>query len=612
VEASDPEFMLSNASVAYIDYLGARAMIFEYIAQELCSVTQNRIPAIKRQIFDALNGQIKLDGDEPLTLPNVFDFFDFVNADPNLDIPTPEFVFYKDLNLRPCAVEHPDAGLQYDVRKVRETIALKRNEFRDTLQVAPQQQLDAIEKEEGLLIEYLTFTNRQKLLGASRATLLGSWANLLLVMFEANDLKGTPKMAFLLQALQAILPTLEAYSTLSPAEAFELARVAKVLLFKLDFDFDDDDTVSGLGKEKFTVGNLISDKLFQLFQVCLNSIGKWAGSAELRALYYGICYRYLTAVVDRDTAASHNRSTRSLVTARTRTLKAIQIHGDRLLNVICDDAYGSDTACQTAAMILLSALVHTSRSTDEDIPIVESLNRLNFIGVFVDSLKTILSDWLAVVPASLRGRTTTNLLFNHNRKAEAFSAEQDAAADAERYLTAKLALLLQIAQTRQGAKYVLQAGLFRALELAGVFAADPELEVDAEDIRALEKHYSLLVALARIVGAAVLARGAHNVVQGRRFLTQHRMLVVHTLKRSAGIGIVGSGGLQHQDVLRSRVRDAEEQAVLQERVEELAEAFMLLIAATGFLEVCLPPFPFPFLSFLFFGLYFWGWFEVVA
>ncbi|KAK4238936.1 nucleoporin Nup186/Nup192/Nup205 [Achaetomium macrosporum] len=579
VEASDPEFMLCNASIAYIDYLGARAMIFEYIAQELCSVTQNRIPSIKRQIFDALNGQIKLDGDEPLTLPNIFDFFDFVNPDPNLDIPPPEFVFYKDLNLRPCTVELPDAGLQYDIHKVRETIALKRNEFRDTLQVAPQQHLDAIEKEEGILIEYLTFTNRQKLLSASRITLLGSWANLLLVMFEANDLTGTPKMAFLLQALQAILPTFEAYSTLGPAEAFELARVAKVLLFKLDFDDDDDDTLSGLGKEKFTVGNLISDKLFQLFQICLSSIGKWAGSAELRALYYGICYRYLTAVVDRDTATSHNRSTRSLTTARTRTLKAIQILGDRLLNVICDDAYGSDTACQTAAMTLLGALVHTSRSTDEDIPVIESLNRLNFIGVLVDSLKTILSDWLAVVHTSLPFNN------NNNQKVSTLRAEQDAAADAERYLAAKLALLLQIAQTRQGAKYILQANLFRALELSGVFAADPELEVNAEDIRALEKHYTLLVALARILGAAVLARGAHNVVQGRRFLTQHRMLVVHTLKRSAGIGIVGTGGLYPDGGRgRSRVRDAEEQAVLQERVEELAEAFMLLITATGFLE----------------------------
>jgi nuclear pore complex protein Nup205 len=318
LQANSPEFLLSNASMAYIDYLGARAMMFEYIGKELCSVSQNRIPSVKRQIFDALNGQIKMDSEEPLSLANIFDFFDFLNPDANWDVPAPQFVFYKDLDLRPSAVEHPHAGLQYNIHKVRETIALKRNEFRDTFQVAPQQHLDAIETEERILVEYLTFTNRQKQFSASRLTLLRAWANLLLVMFEANDFKGTPKMAFLLQALQAILPTLEAYSTLSPAEAFELARVAKVLLFKLDLsDDDDDNAASTVEKEKFTIGNLISDKLFQLFQVCLSSIGKCAGSSELRALYYGICYRYLTAVVDKDTAATaaHSRSTRSVATA---------------------------------------------------------------------------------------------------------------------------------------------------------------------------------------------------------------------------------------------------------------------------------------------------------
>ncbi|KAK4106052.1 hypothetical protein N658DRAFT_415457 [Parathielavia hyrcaniae] len=613
LEASNPGFLLSDASVAYVDYLGVRAMIFEYMSKELCSVSQNRIPSIKRQIFDALNGQIKLDDGEPLNLANIFDLFDFLNPDATWSADVPQFVFYKDLDLKPSAVEHPEAGLQYNIHKVRETVALKRNEFRGTLQVVPQQHLDAIDSEERLLVEYLTFTNRLKLFAASRLTLLRAWANLLLVMFEANDFRGTPKMAFLLQALQAILPVLESYSTLSPAEAFELARIAKVLLFKLDISDADDGTTSVLGKEKFSVGNLVSDKLFQLFQLCLGSIGRWAGSAELRALYYGICYRYLTAVVDKDTAsaAAHNRSTRSLATARIKTLKAIQLDGSRLLNVICDDAYGSDTACQTAATIVLSALVHTSRRSsaapsDDDTQIIDSLNRLNFIGVLVDSLKTILADWLAVISPT----TTTSSSSDNNTT----TAHQQAA-EAEQYINAKLALLLQIAQTRPGAKYVLQANMFHALELSGVFAADPELllvnhsnnnnsrspPININNTRALERHYALLVALARIIGAAVLARGAHNVVQGRRFLTQHRMLVVHTLKRSAGIGMVGGGGNHHHHhaggVVAARgdglmpggggggAGDREVQAAaLEERIEELAEAFMLLITATGFLE----------------------------
>ncbi|KAK3322300.1 nucleoporin Nup186/Nup192/Nup205 [Apodospora peruviana] len=575
LETGNPEFLLTDASLAYIDFLGTRAMAFEYIGKELCSVSQNRIPTTKRQIFDALNGQIKADSNEPINVPNIFDFFDFLSLDGQWDIAAPQFGYYKDLDLSGCAEEDPVSGLQYNAHKVQEVLWLKRNESRNTGQLIPQDEMLAIEREEVLLMEYIVYTNRYRRFTAHRLKLLRAWTNLLLVMLEANDFKGTPKMAFLLQTLQAILPSLEAFSTMSAAEAYELARAAKVLLFKLDFF--DASAPAGLDKDSVTIGNLISDKLFQLFQVCLNSIGRWAGSAELRAVYYSICYRYLTGVVDKTASA---QSSQRMATSRQKTVKTILAAGERLLNVICDDAYGSDTNCQTAAMILLGALAHLGRA-DDDASVVDTLNRLNFIGVLVDSLKTILQDWLAIIKEN-------NLA-------------------AEQYAKAKLALLLQLCQTRPGAKFVLQANLFRALELAGVFAADPELEIDVRNTRALEKHYGLLVSLARIIGAAVLARGSHNVLQGRKFLKQHRMMVVHTLKRSAGIGTVGNGGAGagagagfngmrstynghgHGASVMTAAGDTEAQAALEERIEELAEAFMLLITATGFLEVKYPP-----------------------
>lgn len=565
LDAGNPEFLLTDASVSYIDFLSTRAMAFQYIGKELCSVSQNRIPTTKRQIFDALNGQVKAENNEPINIPNIFDFFDFLPLEDQWDIPTPQFAYYKDLDLSPCAEEDPVAGLQYNPIRVQEVLWLKRNEARSTGQIVPQEQLSAIEREEAILKEFIVYGNRHRRFGAQRLLVLKAWANLLLIMFEANDFKGTPKMAFLLQALQAILPSLEAFGTLSVAEAYELARVARVLLFKLDFS--DAIAPTSLDKESVTIGNLISDKLFQLFQVCLNCIGRWTGSAELRAMYYSICYRYLTGVVDKN---GNTPASQRLATSRQRTLKTIIAAGERLINVICDDAYGSDTNCQTAAMILLGALVNIG-SADDDAAVIDTLNRLNFIGVLVDSLKSVLSDWLAII--------------------------DEGNVSAEQYARAKLALLLQLCQTRAGAKFVLQANLFRALELSGVFAADPELEIDARNTSALEKHYSLLVSLARIVGAAVLSRGSHNILQGRRFLQQHRMLLVHTLKRSAGIGTVGNGPagagtvngrstFGGKDSILVGARDVEAQAKLEDRIEELAEAFMLLITATGFLEVC--------------------------
>lgn len=45
------------------------------------------------------------------------------------------------------------------------------------------------------------------------------------------------------------------------------------------------------------------------------------------------------------------------------------------------------------------------------------------------------------------------------------------------YCNAKLALLLQIAQTRFGAATVLNAGLFHAIKESGLFVVDPDLGV---------------------------------------------------------------------------------------------------------------------------------------
>lgn len=140
----------------------------------------------------------------------------------------------------------------------------------------------------------------------------------------------------------------------------------------------------------------------------------------------------------------------------------------------------------------------------------------------------------------------------------------------EHYHNAKLALLSQLCQTRDGAKYVLHAGLFRAIEQSGLFAVDPELQVSSADPTALERHYALLVKVTRVLGAAIISRASHNVLQGRRFLTEHRMLVMHVLKRSAGIGAGGTGQMERK---------------LGQRIDELAEALLLIISATEFLEV---------------------------
>ncbi|CAK7265473.1 hypothetical protein SEPCBS57363_001601 [Sporothrix epigloea] len=572
-----PEFPATEASVGFIEFWALRAMTLEYVGIELCSVSQNRLPSLKRRIFNALNGKVIDDNNEAIEVATVFDLYDFLssnNSTAHWDIPAPHFKRLRDLDLRAAMVNEAsvatagtgaDYTTLYDLDKAREIVLLKTAETvkaSGAVEKALEELRDDMHREEVMLLEYLAFLNRQKQLTSNLQVVLQSWAKLLLVMFEANKFAGAAQVSFLLQALQAILPGLEASSAENPVQAFELAKLAEVLLYKLFSEKDvadgsnakteivdiNSDSVydRGLGAGKNTasalvvvdgkgrqMSSLVSDKLFQLFQICLFATCKWVGSSDLRTIYYNICYRYIAGILDKD-----NRG--FLPTGWHKANKSVSVCGERVLNVVCDDAYSCDSfTCQTAALVLLGALVRLGEH-EHDSHVVDSLNRLNFIGILVDSLKTTLQDGLAII--------------------------QSGRADHRMAHDAKFALLLQLCQTRDGAAYTLHANLFRAIELSGLFSADPELQVDPSNTAALSQHYSLLVQVARVIGAAVVSRGSHNILQGRRFLVEHRMLVMHVLKRSAGFGSASSS------------------PVLDERVEDLAEAFMVLIVATDFLE----------------------------
>lgn len=538
-------FPVTDGAPTLVDFLKLRSLTLEYIATELCMIWQGRMPGVKRRIYDALNGQVVGDGNQTIECPTAFDLFDFLLPEGLWDIPPPPLHFHKDLDVSSCLETDADANVVYNVERAKDILLLKRGDERGQGALIAAQDLVVIEKEEALILEFLLSANRQKQIATQCIKVLKSWTRLLLIMVECNDFKGTAQTSFFLQALQAVLPSLEAFASDRPEEALELARVARVLLFRLDLAATD----AG-DKKSQAIGNLVSDKLYQLFQICLQAIGKWAGSPVLRSVYYEICYRYLTGMSEQGPLSS----------SRPKTTKTIQVYGERLINVICDDAYCSEASCQTAAFILLNALVHVGRQEDDN-HVVESLNRLNFIGILVDSLRNIMQEW---------HETFASGGCRHLRcpRPGQLTLRITGYSDQQNYQNARLALLLEVAQSRAGAKYILYANVFRTLETSGLFAADPELQSDSQNSLALERHYDLLAKVVRIIAAALLSRGSHNAVQGRKFLTDNRMLVTHTLKRSAGIG------------------GAHASEGLEARIGELADGLIVVIAATRFLEVC--------------------------
>lgn len=381
VEVNGPDFLAYPAAEGYVNFLSMRAMALEYVTRELCSVSLGHTPALKRRIFDALGGQIKIDGMDVISVPSAFEFQDSLPQESQFATAAPEFKFVGELDISSCLEEDDDSNRVYNLTKVQEILLLRYNETTNAGQLILPENLELIEIEKDTLLQYLQYLNKFTQVKSYSHKVLAEWTKLLMVMTDCNEFKGTNKVSFILQTMQAMLPSLEMYSSDNPGAALELAKLAKVLLFELDFE-----TMTSTDKQSRAVENLISDKLFQLLQVCLSAIAKWAGNQELRAVYYSICYRHLTGLVDHGHGVS---------SSLRKTTKTIQAFGEKLLNVVCDDAFGGDAACQSAALILLGTLVQLGKQENENF-VVEALNRLNFIGILVDSLRDVLAEWEVV------------------------------------------------------------------------------------------------------------------------------------------------------------------------------------------------------------------------
>lgn len=130
------------------------------------------------------------------------------------------------------------------------------------------------------------------------------------------------------------------------------------------------------------MGDLVSDRLFNLFQLSLRAIISIGANPILKEYFYSISYRYLTGMSDvTGIAGVHRRP----------TMKTIKAAGDRFIDVACNDAYAGEPMCRISALLLLSTLVKMAQKENDNYSI-EALSRLNFIAILVDSIANMPSD----------------------------------------------------------------------------------------------------------------------------------------------------------------------------------------------------------------------------
>jgi nuclear pore complex protein Nup205 len=523
-------FFADAPALALQNFLQRRAAFLDYESRELRLTVKESMPTMKSRIQSVLLGTTVRPGEDPTPNPNIFDLFDFIEFTyPERSLPD-QHRFFEGVNLTSCQ-EEKEGVVQYSASLLEQVMLLKLKYWRKEGSIAPGASLDVLQSTElqltaeaqSLLGVFADWNRRQQLLRYHQ-DILQSWVQVLMVAVHSCDFDNGSRSSFILQTIQAILPKLEQAYNADIFTALQLAGLAEALVKKIDFESTAFDKT----------GDFTNDRLSQLFRAALAGVYSPVSTPELREYCYQICFRYIHG--------TSNKATTNTLLGR-HTMNAIKNCGSHLIETICDDAYSGQGTCKVSALLLLNAMVAIA-TRQQSKYVLETFVALNFVGVLVDNLKHI--------PEELR----------------AAAAPQVSALLS--YYDASLALLLRICQSRLGAAYVLNAGLFLSIRDSQIFSVDPDIGLEFDDAKALKKYYDLMLSVLRVVNAAVIARGRQNdqtVFQAREFLKENRHSMVAIFKRSVIVG-----GDQHAET--------------QQDLVDLVDCWTLLVEVTGFLEVC--------------------------
>lgn len=366
----DPEFLYSESALTFDQYLSQRFHLYEYAAAELRLVASENATSLRARIVSSLLGSTSMPDGEQITNLTIFELLDFIEMGLS-DIPiSPPSSFFAGVDFSIClGSDGETAGSEYNLKLIGDIMALHLNQTRkEGLLKTPGEEQQASDQARNLLLYFHGYNNFHRL-GSIKSQTLRAWANLLTVTISHCDLDQSSKSSLILQSSQILVPKLEKYVDDGAPEAFDLAKLLQALL--LEFNFQPS-TLAG------NQGNAGNDKLFQIFRAALRSIHVPDGSSTFHECLYNICHRYLTGMDGLTDFSSR----------RPYSTKIVKAAGEKLVDVICDDAYGGSETCRVSALLLLNSLFALAKE-EKSSYMTDSILRTNFILVLVESVKDI-------------------------------------------------------------------------------------------------------------------------------------------------------------------------------------------------------------------------------
>ena len=367
----DPSFLFADSATALERYVRQRNSLLDLISAEIRLASIQGAPSLKARILSTLLGSTTtLEGEQ---LPNmtIFDLLDFLDLElpSNSLSPRPQYFSGIDFDISAGLDSSPDSAA-YDIKLVEELLALRMNEIRKSGRLQDANEEQRVLAEAQSLVLYFQGENNKRSIEVAKTRTLKSWVGVLALVIEKCELDQASKSSLILQAIQVVTPKLERYAADHVPEAIDLANLMRSLLFQLDFQSSP--------LEGGRASDAANDRLFHVFRIALRTIHMPDGDPEIREILYNICSRYLIAMSAIQDAPLKRRHS-------TQTVKSA---GERLIDIICDDAYGGAGTCRISATLLLDSLVALAK-TETSSYLLDSLVRTNFIVVIVETIKDI-------------------------------------------------------------------------------------------------------------------------------------------------------------------------------------------------------------------------------
>ncbi|GMG52280.1 unnamed protein product [Aspergillus oryzae var. brunneus] len=364
------EFWISDSASALAEFLLFRSYLYAYATTEVRSAAKLRSPTLQADIMSTLFGNSTSETGDAVLNPTVFDLFDFADLDIGRQLQPPMLVLLDGIMLEACAKEADDSLVLYSEAELEELIQLRKEELLSSGHLRPQDEDQFLAEAEGLKI-FVHATNQSRKINNNRYLALRSWTELITTMLTCSEIEGGRKSTFILHTIQLILPKLEAAVEEDLPEATELARLAEVLVTKLESSA----TKANSARRS---GDVIDEKLHQLFQICVRGIALATGNVNLRETFYNICSSYIARIIQPDTGHE---------SIKQHSHQIVKMAGTTLIEAICDDAYAGQETCRVSALLFLNLLAALDKQGDSIL--AESISQSNYLSLFLDAIRTL-------------------------------------------------------------------------------------------------------------------------------------------------------------------------------------------------------------------------------